>query len=282
MKVFSTRSSVHLIKEMNIDRGAVKIENFSDGELYLKIEDDVAHQNVFVLASTQTPADNLLELYFMLDALQRMKAKIHLLIPYFGYARQDRAEFGEALSCEVVFRFLQQFNIAQTIIIHIHNPRVRMFYDFEDIILLDFYLSIIEHVDCLVAPDEGAADFVNALAQEAKKPMTIMHKVRSGHEKINRLEFDYNVEGKKVLIVDDMIATGGTLCKAAEVLHKHNASAIYAAATHGVFSANAYSAVEDSYIEKLYVTNTLPQKENKPKIMVVDIATTLEHLILSL
>jgi len=282
MKVFSTRSGQHLLKEMNVDRGAATIKNFSDGELFVKIDEDVANQDVWVLASTQPPADNLLELYFMLDALQRMKARINLLIPYFGYARQDRAAVGEALSCEVIFRFLKQFTINQTAIIHIHNPVVRKFYDFEDIILLDFFLPIIQRVDCLVAPDEGAVDFVAALAEEEKKPMTVMRKVRSGHEQIERLEFDFNVEGKKVLIVDDMIATGGTICRAAEVLHEYKAEAVYAAATHGVFSADAYSAVEHSHIVELFVTNTVPQEENKPKVTVVDVAPMLEQLILSL
>lgn len=281
MKVFSTRSGEHLIERMNVERGAVTIKNFSDGELYIKIEEDVSNQEVWVLASTQAPADNLLELYFMLDALQRMNAKIHLLITYFSYARQDRAEPGEALGSEVVFRFLQQFIIARTIIIHIHNPEVRMFFDFEDVILLDFFIPIIEQVDCLVAPDEGAVDFTYALAQRTKKPVSVMKKIRSGHERIERIELDNGVADKKVLIVDDMIATGGTVCKATKVLKDYGAKGIYVAATHGIFSGNAYEAIEHSHIAKVYVTNSLPQKEGKPKIEVVDCSSMLEQIILS-
>ena len=281
MKVFSTRSCEHLIDQMNVERGAATIKNFSDGELYIKIEEDVACQNVWVLASTQAPADNLLELYLMLDALQRMNARIYLLITYFAYARQDRAEPGEAFSSEVIFRFLQQFTIARTFIVHIHNPEVRMFFDFEDLILLDFFVPIIEQVDYLVAPDEGAANFTRALAQRTKKPVSVMKKVRSAHEQIKRIELDNGVADKNVLIVDDMIATGGTVCNAAKVLRDYGAKNIFVAATHGIFSGNAYEAIAQSQISKVYVTNSLAQKEGKPKIEVIDCSVMLEQVILS-
>lgn len=282
MKVFSTRSCEHLIHGMSIDRGHALIKTFSDGEMFVRIEDDVAHKNVWLLAATPAPAENVLELFFMLDALSRVGAKVHLLMPYFGYARQDRAKPGESLSIEVLFNALQQFPLERVVVVHIHNPQVRRFFDFENVILLDFFLPLVEKIDCIVAPDEGARVWASAIGNHSGKEVIVMEKVRAEQEHVGTITFDGDVRDKNILIVDDMIATGGTMIHAARVLKNHGANMIYAAATHGIFSGNAYQMVQESPISKMWVTNSLVQNPQSPKIEVIDCVPMLETIIVSL
>ena len=276
MKVFATRCCRHLLNNLGVEPGRVEIKNFSDGELYVRVEEPVKNRDVWVLAATPAPAENLLELYFLLDALQREGAFINLFLTYFGYARQDRAKQGEALSSEVVFRFLKTFPIQKTNIIHIHNPKLQQFFDFDDIILLDFFLPLAQDADCIVAPDQGAAQFAGEVARRAGKELVVMHKKRAGHEKIERTDLQGEVRGKKVLIVDDMIVTGNTMIYAAQALQEHGASEILAAATHGLFSGNAVASFAQSPIAKVYVTNTLEQAHDHPKVTVIDCAPMIE------
>ncbi len=277
MKVFPTRSCYHLMPTLDVQQGAATIKTFTDGELYVRIDEDVARKHVAVLAATPPPGDNFLELYFLLDALQRAGAIIHLFFTYFGYARQDRAQSGEALSCEVLFRFLKTFTIEETKIIHIHNAKVREFYDFQDIILLDFYVPLAHDVDCVVAPDEGAGYLAHEIARRAGKDcVVVMKKERSEHEKIAHITIDGNLKNKKILLVDDMIATGGTISRAAQVAKEQGAQTVQVAATHGIFSGKAIEDLSASVIEQIFVTNTLVQHEH-PKISVIDIAPMIDQ-----
>ena len=279
MKIFPTRSCYHLMPTLAGEQGAATIKTFSDGEIYVCINEDVRNKHVAVLAATPPPGDNLLELYFLLDALQRAGAFIHLFFTYFGYARQDRAQPGESLSCEVLFRFLKTFRIEETKIIQIHNAQVREFYDFQDIILLDFFVPLARNVDCVVAPDEGAGYLAHEIARQAgKECVVVMKKKRSGHEKIAQITIHGSLENKKVLLVDDMIATGGTICRAALVAKEHGAKTVHVAATHGIFSGNAFEQLHNSLIDHIYVTNTLEQNVgHEPKVSVIDIGPMIDQ-----
>ncbi len=185
MKVFPTRACRHLMPTLDVQEGLVEIKNFTDGELYVRLDEDVQRKWVWVLAATPAPADNLLELYFLLDALQRAGARINLFLTYFGYARQDRAEPGEALSSELIFRFLKTFAIEKTCIVYIHNPALRRFFDFNDIILLDFFLPLAQNVDYVIAPDKGAIPFATYIAQHTNKELVVCEKPRPEPEKSN-------------------------------------------------------------------------------------------------
>jgi len=280
MKVFPTRSCYHLMHTLGAQQGAATIKNFTDGEIYVRIDEDVHNKHVAVLAATP-PGDSFLELFFLLDALERAGAYIHLFFTYFGYARQDRALRGEALSSEVLFRFLKTFQINETKIIHIHNPAVREFYDFQDIILLDFFVPLAQEVDCVIAPDEGAAILAGEIARRAgKECVVVMKKERSGHEKIAQITIHGSVTNKKVLLVDDMIATGSTISSAALVAKEYGAESVQVAATHGIFSDNAFEQLNKSVIDKIYVTNTLKQSFNyEPKISVIDSAPMIDQFL---
>ncbi|MGE0207064.1 MAG: ribose-phosphate diphosphokinase [Candidatus Babeliales bacterium] len=252
------------------------MKTFSDGEIYVRLLENVAKQDVWVLAQTAPPAENLIELYFLLDALQRENANVNLFLTYFGYARQDRTAYGEALSSEVLFRFLQTFNIKSTKILHIHNPKLRVFYDFQDVILLDFFIPYAQEADILVAPDHGAQALVASIAECAKKEYVVMSKTRSSHEHIEKITINGTVKNKRVLLIDDMIATGGTIVHAAKILKEHGAVEIAVAATHGVFSDDAYNRIAKSAIDRVFVTNSLPQQEHE-KVTVVNCAPMIEH-----
>ncbi|MEX0940858.1 MAG: ribose-phosphate diphosphokinase [Candidatus Babeliales bacterium] len=281
MKVFATRSCAHLLNQMNLPQGRLTIKTFSDGELYIKIEEEVADQKVWVIASTEAPAEHLIELFLLLDALERAGAQIHILFTYFGYARQDRMLPGEPLSAAMIFRFLQNFVIQQTIIIHIHSTRLKMFYDFEDLILLDFFVPYIDMVDSVIAPDKGAGALVRILAEHEKKTSRVIEKIRNTHEHIERMIIHDGLQGKNVLIADDMIATGSTVIKAAQLLKEHGVKDIYVAATHGIFSADAIKTIEQSPIKRVFVTNTIDQRKESEKIEVIDCAPMLENIILA-
>lgn len=278
MKVFPTRSSQHLMPTLDVPQGKATIKNFTDGEIYVRIEEDLKDKPVWILTATPPPAENLLELYLLLDALQRAGAYVNLFFTYFGYARQDRAKPGESLSAEVLFSFLKTFRIEQTKIIHIHNAKVRRFYDFEDIILLDFFLPLAENVDCIVAPDHGAAYLAKEIAHRAKKEFMVMKKIRNNHEKIKDIILEDGLTNKKILLVDDMIATGGTIIKAAQEARDHGAQEIKVAATHGIFSGDAYEKIATSIIDQVFVTNSLEQStEEHEKVSIIDCAPMIDQ-----
>ena len=277
--IFYTFSAQHLVSRLDTEIGKRIIKQFSDGELYVKLEQNVEKKDVWAVGSTVTPAENLLELLFLIDALQRNGARIKLLIPYLSYARQDRATDGEALSAEVILNCFKQFKFDTIVIVHIHNPDIQRFLPFENYIPLPFFIDIARTVDCVVAPDKGAHDLVCSIAQAAEKPMVFMQKVRPAQEQAEIVQVTGELVGEKVLLVDDMIATGTTLIKAAHALKKRGVEHVYAAATHGIFSGDALKNIEASPIEKVFVTNTIAQKQVSSKLTVVDISGLLGEIL---
>ena len=281
MKVFSTRSCEHLLKNMNVDCGAVTIKTFSDGEIYVRIDEDVINKEVWVLASTPPPGDHIVELLLLLDALECNGAQVNLLLTYFGYARQDKPQPGEAFSAAVLLKIFYPFSFNQIKIVHIHNQRLRRFLDFQDLILLDFFLPLAQKADCIVAPDEGAHAVAQQIAKATDKSCVVLHKKRPAPEQVEIAANDNDIYDKSVLIVDDMIATGGTIVNAAQHLHERGAREIVVAATHGIFSGDAFDMIKQSPISNIYVTNSLLQNTDHEKITIIDIAPMLEPFIIA-
>jgi len=138
-------------------KGRFVLSRFSDGEIYCRVEESVRRRVVWVLASTQPPGDNLLELAFLLDALTRGGARVNLMVTYFGYARQDRVvEQGEALSSKVVCDVLRQFELERVLVVHMHSSRIQEFLDYRDVIPFDLFDEALGRADVVVAPDRGA------------------------------------------------------------------------------------------------------------------------------
>ncbi len=276
--IFYTRSCAHLADHIKLPQGRVIIEHFKDGELSIKILDDVDQKHVWVCSSTIAPAENILETFFLIDALQRSGAYIKVLFIYFGYARQDRMFPGEPLSVEVICHCLQQFTYEEIHVVHIHNPGVCSFLALHNHIPFDFFNQCVDEIDLIVAPDEGATLLAKLVATYNNKPYMVIQKTRPKKEQVRVLEVQGDINDKRVLIVDDMISTGKTIVKVSEVLHEKGAKKICVAATHGLFSSDAFTRIEHSFIEKIFVTNTVVQTHTSSKVTSVDISLFLQNI----
>lgn len=260
---------------------AYELRRFADGEITIKLEQDVDTQTIWVVAATNCPAEHFFELMFLLDALSRAGASIKLLMTYFGYARQDRFFKGESLSAEVLFRCLRQFRLERTIIVHAHSVLLHLYFDFENLILFDFFSEAIGSADILIAPDAGAARFVRILGNMTNKPVIVLEKKRSKSGEVKHQKFNTNVRGKQVCILDDMISSGHTIASAARMLADKGVRRIDVAATHGLMTDLSVAILMNSPIEKVYVSNTIPQLVSSPQITVINCAPMLEHVLMS-
>lgn len=278
MIFFYTRSCAYLQKNMH---EGIKYEllTFSDGELLVKAPEESAHKDAWIIASTPPPAENILELLLLLDALQRIDVRLNLLITYFGYARQDHHQPGESLSMAVMFNCLKQYVFQRFIIVGMHSDYNAKNSMYKPYLPLDFFNQPAQEADIIVAPDEGAAPRAQRVAHMVKKPWIKMSKKRSAPDHVEEMVCNDDVADKKVLIVDDMITTACTVIKAARFLKQSGASFITCAAIHGVFSASAVDDVKKSDIDHLYITNTLCQKSSDEKITVFDIGPSLLKII---
>jgi ribose-phosphate pyrophosphokinase len=277
MIVFFTTSTEHLAKNILLPRGMYKLTTLPDGELQVKIEHHAAHKNVCIVATTNSPAEHIIELLLLVDALQRDQATVSLMLTYAGYARQDRAEVGYALAAQVIARCIDLFAYEKVKIVHAHSKKMHDFLAFDDVIPYELYKPIIEQNDIIVAPDKGAHDFVTLLGKKCGKPTLFLGKQRTNENVVITKPSD-NVQGKKVVIVDDIISTGNTVIEASRVLLTHGAQSVEVIATHGLFMEDAIQKIEASGIKNIYVTNTLAQQEH-PKINVIDVGPFLEKII---
>ena len=277
MKIFYTSSAKHLISKL--PKGKFLIKRFSDQEIYLKIQENVAGKNVCVLGSTFPPAENILELFFLLDALKREKAKIHLIVPYFGYARQDQIKKGEAFSGKILSEWFRDFQLKRIDILSMHSNKLKEYFDYENSIPMGHYLSVAKKADILIAPDKGALPLTKAISKALSLPIISMEKVRPYHEKAHVKLFDGQVFGKKVLIIEDMIVTGGTILEATKLLLRKKAKEVSVIATHGIFSSDAIAKIEKSPIHKVYITNSIPQKNCISKIKVFNLSSWIASLL---
>lgn len=280
MILFSTNSARHLAAQIPLRPGACTIKKFSDGELFVRIDEDVHDKAVWVLAATQAPAEHLLELFFLLDALQRSGAHINLFITYFSYARQVIAARGEACTAQVVSAVLKNFIIEKTYILHPHSNLLHDYLPFTAVRDVDFFCSQAESFDAIAAPDKGAFVLAREIAESCSKELILLTKTRPDHEKVKIVAVDGLVERKKVLLIDDIISTGRTITEAAHALKKMGAISVAAAATHAVLSSDARQLLEQSPLEKVYVTNSIAQA-SQGKITVIDISRFIQTSMLS-
>lgn len=279
MIIFSTRSAQHLLKKIELPCAQYLIKQFSDGELYVKINQSI-QEKVWIIAGTQPPAENLLELFFLLDALTRLGVKdINIVFTYFGYARQSIALPGEACSAQFICDVVKKFPLGKVHIVHAHAaPILHTFLTFTNNIDLDFFCTFAKQYDAVAAPDKGAAEFAQQVAQASARDLILMHKIRPEQEHIAIESVMGNVRGKRILLVDDIIATGRTVMGAAQELKKLGALEVAVAAMHGIFSDNARQHLEQSDLTKIYVTNTINQSA-QGNIEVIDVSAYIKALI---
>jgi ribose-phosphate pyrophosphokinase len=278
VKLFFTTSTQHLALSIDGEKGTYVSKTFSDGERYVRIEEAVRGA-AWVIANTNPPAENILELLFLLDALRRQRAEINLFIPYFAYARQDRiTRKGECLSAKVISDLLLYFKPRRIVVFHMHSRRIRRYLDYEDLLPLQLVSPLAIGTDALVAPDRGGVPFAKTVGRECGLPVILIEKKRITDRMVEVMEISGRVKGKRVMIVDDMIATGGTIIRATEKLLSEGAREVEVYATHGIFSGDAREVLEKSPIKRIHVTNSLPQREGG-KIKVLDISDLIRDAI---
>jgi ribose-phosphate pyrophosphokinase len=282
MMLYATQSTKHICSNLGLDIKPTTVKQFSDGELYVSIHDDVKEQEVVVLSSTIAPAENLLETYFLIDALFRNGATISLFFIYFGYARQDKAKQGEALSGWVVSEFFKTFPLKKTSILHPHNGNLGSFLNFQPVYPFELYKKIIKQYDiqAIVAPDHGITDICSQVAKENNCSLIVCDKKRPQQEHVTMSINNGSAHNKNVLIIDDIITTGNTIVFASQLIKEQQPTNIYACITHGLFTQNAVSAIQQSPIKKLFVTNTISTVQAEGNIEIVDITPYIKSLLM--
>jgi len=275
--------------ELNV--APVKIKPFSDGEIYVQVQDSVRGMDCFVIQPTCTPVnENLMELLILLDALKRASAgRITVVIPYYGYGRQDRKAAGrEAITAKLIADLLTTAGAQRVVALDLHAPQIMGFFNilvdhlYASPVLLEYIRSLNQTDIVLVSPDVGGVSRARAFAKKlGDAPIAIIDKRRSAHNVAEVYSVVGDVKGKVAIMVDDMVDTAGTLVKGAELLKREGAKAIYAVCTHAVLSGPAHERLDASPIERLIVTNSIPQDTSKgsKKVVVLSVAKLLGEAI---
>ncbi|MDP4535542.1 ribose-phosphate pyrophosphokinase [Alkalimonas collagenimarina] len=273
MKVFAGNAIPELASKiasrLYVKLGDAEVGRFSDGEVSVMINENVRGSDVFIIQSTCAPTnDNLMELIVMVDALRRASAgRITAVLPYFGYARQDRRVRSARvpITAKVVADFLSSVGVDRVLTVDLHAEQIQGFFDvpvdnvFASPVLLDDMRKKDFNSPVVVSPDIGGVVRARAIAKLLNDAdLAIIDKRRPKANVSQVMHIIGDVAGRDCIIVDDMIDTGGTLCKAAEALKEHGAKRVFAYATHPIFSGNAPENIANSVIDELIVTDTIP------------------------
>jgi ribose-phosphate pyrophosphokinase len=273
MKIFAGNAVPELAKKiasrLYIKLGDAEVGRFSDGEVSVQINENVRGSDVFIIQSTCAPTnDNLIELVVMVDALRRASAgRITAVIPYFGYARQDRRVRSARvpITAKVIADFLSSVGVDRVLTVDLHAEQIQGFFDvpvdnvFASPVLLDDMRKREFQAPVVVSPDIGGVVRARAIAKLLNDAdLAIIDKRRPKANVAQVMHIIGDVKDRDCIIVDDMIDTGGTLCKAAEALKEQGARRVFAYATHPVFSGNAAENIANSVIDELIITDTIP------------------------
>ena len=276
--------------KLDIPLTPIEVKRFNDGEIYCKVGKSVRGCKVFVIQSTSNPVnENLMELLILVDALKRASAsEITAIIPYYGYARQDRkAEPREPITAKLVANLLTKAGVDRVITFDLHVEQIQGFFDIpvdnlEAIPQIAEYLLDKRVVDpIVVSPDVGGTKRAIKLAKLIDAPLAIIDKRRPGHGESKIVNVVGEVEGKTVILVDDIIDTAGTISKAAEVMLEKGAKEVYICASHAVFSGKAIEKLSSDAIKEVIVTNTIKIDDSKKigKIKIISVASLLSESI---
>jgi ribose-phosphate pyrophosphokinase len=283
----------NVVKRLNIPIGHAVVGKFSDGEVMVEILENVRGKDVFILQSTCTPTnDNLMELLIMVDALRRASAgRITAAIPYFGYARQDRRPSAArvAISAKVVANMLAAVGVDRLLTMDLHSDQIQGFFDVpvdnvyaSPVLLGDVWKHNYEDV-IVVSPDIGGVVRARALAKRLESDLAIIDKRRPRPNVSEVMNIIGEVEGRTCVIMDDIVDTANTLCKAADALKEQGATRVLAYCTHAVLSGSAVQRITESQIDELVVTDTIPLRSDAQackKIRVLSVAGLLAETIL--
>lgn len=286
------RLAADVVKELGIELGRADVGRFSDGEISVEIQEHVRGRDVFVLQSTSYPTnDNLMEILVLVDALKRASAgRITAAIPYFGYARQDRRSrsMRVPIAAKLVANMLVAAGVDRVLTMDLHAEQIQGFFDIPvdnvyglPILLEDVRKQSYQNV-MVVSPDHGGVLRARSLAKRLECDLAIIDKRRPKANDTEVMNIIGEVSGRTCVIMDDMVDTAGTLCKAATALKNHGASKVVAYCTHPVLSGAAVQRVDSSDLDALVVTDTIPlrpEAEASPRIRQLSVAGILAEII---
>lgn len=295
LKIFSLNSNYPLAQEiaelMGVELGKSSVKHFSDGEIQISIEESIRGCDVFIVQSTSAPVnEHLMELLIMVDAVKRASARtVNVVIPYYGYARQDRkAKAREPITAKLVANLLETAGATRVIVLDLHAPQIQGFFD----ILIDHLMAVpllsqyfntkLSGEDVVVvSPDHGGVTRARKMAERLKAPIAIIDKRRPKPNVAEVMNIVGNVEGKVCILIDDIIDTAGTITIGANALIESGAKEVYACCSHPVLSGPAIERIENSAIKELVVTNTIQLSEEKmsPKIKQLSVANLMAEAI---
>lgn len=294
--IFTGNSNLSVAKEianlLKMSLGKASVSSFSEGEIQVRIDENVRGKDVFVIQSTCPPPNkNLMELLILIDALKRASARrITAVLPHFGYARQDRKDQPRVpITAKLVANLLTTAGADRVLTVDLHAGQIQGFFDIplDHLFAITVFVSHFKKIKlkklCVVSPDVGGIKMARAYAKRLESPLAIVDKRRvSGEDtEVMNILGEEEVKGKNALIIDDLVATAGSLVEAASALKKAGAKDIYAAITHPVLSGPAIKRIEKSQIKKMFVTNTIPVEDGKrhKKITVLSIGPLLAEAI---
>jgi len=255
--------------------GDCQVSRFADGEVEVSIGENIRGSHVFLIQSTCAPVnENYMELFILMDSMKRASVlEITLIMPYYGYARQDRKVAPRApISARCVADLCQVAGADRLLVVDLHAPQIQGFFDgpvdnlFAVPVMADYWLKEKQTNDVVcVSPDAGGVERTRAFAERIKSPISVIDKRRSQPGEARVFNIVGDVKGKTAIIVDDMIDTAGTLCASAHYLMKYGAKEVYAIATHAVFSGAALERIQESAIQEVWITDTIPLRKQQIK-----------------
>jgi ribose-phosphate pyrophosphokinase len=284
VKIFSGRSTHYLSEKIahsyGEPLGEVLYQTFSDGEMSPFIAESVRGHDVFLIQSTFPPSDNLMELLLMVDAAKRASAaNVNVVIPYFGYARQDRKDKPRvAIAAKMIANLISAAGATRIMTCDLHADQIQGFFDIP-VDHLDGAFIFVPYLKSsgldnimFASPDVGGIKRARSFAKFFDADLAVCDKYRKEANKIESMRLIGEVEGKDVVLVDDLVDTAGTICKAASLLKEKGARSVRAVCTHPVLSGKAYENIESSVLEELVVTDTIPLKQKTSKIKVLTVS----------
>ena len=291
VKIFSGTATRYLAENIahayGVPLGKVNVARFSDGEFSPAFDESVRGYDVFIIQSTFSPSDNLMELLMLIDAAKRASAHyITAVIPYFGFARSDRKDKPRvAIAAKLVANLLSAAGVTRIMTMDLHAPQIQGLFDIpvdhlEPSSLFVPYLESLNLPNLTVAaPDMGGVNRARGYAKYFNAEMVICDKQRKKANEIDAMTVIGEVEGRDIVLVDDIVDTAGTLTKAAEMLFDKGASSVRALCTHAVLSGNAYDRIRKSKLTELVVTDTIPLRQECDKIKVIPTAELFARII---
>ena len=283
-KIFTcTQSTVlaeKIAKEYGTDLGKVLFSRYSDGEFQPSFEESVRGTRIFIIGSTNPSSENLMEMLLMLDAAKRASARhITAVMPYFGWARQDRKDKPRVpIAAKLVANMLEVAGATRIITMDLHADQIQGFFEkpvdhlYASTLFLPYLKSLNLDNLTIASPDMGGSKRAYAYSKALNCDVVICYKQRAKANIISHMELIGDVQGKNVVLVDDMVDTAGTLTKAADLMMERGALSVRAITTHGLLSGNAYEKIEKSQLLELIITDSIPSKKDSGKVKVLSCA----------